>query len=362
LKTIPRVWPVAAAVVGLLLATASGGHAGPGDPQARVLRKDGAGLWTFALDGTRLTGAAWNGKCYVISTWDLYAGGWKTSGLTGDCYAPTTDIAAAGGRIAWLMESGSISDAGFQLQTARYGGRPKTVLVTDAPIESASGDPGDADSFEIGDLVGGGSTLAYLTWTVHPNGVAGAERAWRLDSAGRPVLLAKLPGARSLAVDGDQVVALVGDATLRFLGGAPRTVRLATAASTLQPRHEHDLAIAGGQALVLERRNLQVFDATTGAQVASWPLPLAPAGARGLLDAAGGYASYLERDSIHVVRLTDGKNIVIRRTRMQPRRCIGDSVWAHLGAVGLVYAMPPSAACTTSRAGLITFAELATYF
>lgn len=350
----------AGAAAGWAFGSSLGGHLAP--PQARVLRKHGLDLQKFALDGTRLTWAAWNGRCENLYTWDLYAGGWKSSGITGDCYGGPIDIAAADGRIAWLLQSASISSGGFELLTARYGGPRKSVLATDAPIDSVSGDAGGLDSREIGDLVGAGATIAFLTWTVHPSGQIAGEQAWKLDREGRPTAVADVPGARALAIDGNDPVVLSGDATLHFFGASPRAVKLSTNRAALQSRRSHDLAIADGRAVVLGRRSLQVFDASTGALDASWPLPVVPLGSRGLLEAAGGFASYLERDAIHVVRLVDGKNIVIRHTRMQLPKCFGGDVWAHLGSLGLVYSLAPGKACRTSRAGLITFAELETHF
>jgi hypothetical protein len=334
-------------------------------PTARVLTRNDRTLWRFALDGSRITWAPLDDRlCVTPSTWDLYRGGWVVTRPGNDCYDDAIAVAMAGSRIAWITFGASLSSGGFALYAGSVGGRAKNVLATDAPIDSITGDSGGLDSEELGDLVGGGSTIAYATWTVHPNRTVADETVWSL-APGGPQRLGAVPLLRSLALEPDgTVVALRGDATVQFLheGIASREVRLTTATSSIQPRRDLDLALSGGTAYVLGLTSIQAFDLATGESTATWPLPAIPARSRGLLTAGGGYVAYLQRAVIHVLRVKDGKTVSVPATRMQPSRCGGGDMWAMLGDRGLVYTAGPGSRCVTTRAGLIAWDELAGYF
>ena len=276
----------------------------------------------------------------------------------------TTEIAVAGDRVAWISGGASNNSADHVLSTTRDQSlRARDVATGDG--ETVSGDNVEYEDRRIGLLAGDGATLAYATWTIQPAGrVVRNERVWRVGPTGAPLLLARTPGLRALAVEHGTVVVLTSDGSATVFAtrtSGRRTLVLAGLRSKLQSRRDFDLGLSANRLVVLTSSSLEVFDASSGASIRSWPLPaIARAGMRGLVDVQGDWVTFLVQNRIHLRRISDGAAGVVPPERLQRAACEGD-VWAQVEALGLVYSSSRASKprCGTSRVGTIKFDELA---
>jgi hypothetical protein len=273
------------------------------------------------------------------------------------------EIAIAGERVAWLAHGATLSSSQLDLYVASIGGR-RARLVMQGDGETFSGDDVEAANREIGLLDGDGSDIVFASWTVAKGGKAIVdERLWRIGTNGEPSLLGRIRGLRSLAVDAGTVATLQRGGTFTLIsaaGGDRRTLRVPELAGRMIDRRGWDLRLSDGRLVVLTRSTVEVYDAANGASVASWPIGFAEGEARGILDVAGGYASFLTGNRIHVVRLSDGAQAIVPPARVHPPGCESSPVWAQLEPLGLVYAQTwvDERGCEQSRLGTLPFTEL----
>jgi hypothetical protein len=357
-----------AALVALL--SGSTRAAEPGDEFKRAgnvheIAADGS---VVAFAGSGRPGCSHLGKSTRASTYDLMTG--RTVEFRGCAWGPVTSLAVAGDRVAWLSISPSLSSAYVDLFTSRIGSSAtRHVIAAESSADGldglSKGGPGDED---VGLLAGRGQTLAFLSWKYREGGALRDERVWRLGPKGGKVLLARVRDVRALAVDEELVAALEGDGRVVFLRHAGGVARIVQLRGGLDgdlhplPRKDRDLAFRGGLVAVLAARALAVYDADTGEMRASFPLPAVRLASRGLLDLEAGLVSYLLGNQIHVLRISDGAEVVVAHTRLQPARCGDGDVWAQLEPAGLIYSASRTTTCTASRIGVVSMDELLALF
>ena len=226
------------------------------------------------------------------------------------------DDTVTGARFAWL-----------QLCNCRYGDDSALLFrnVQDKRDVGSlySADPGKS-SPTLGNIVGQGGLIAF---DLIPPG--GSPQLWTVPPGTRSADVCPLPqidpngygsngvtghdckrllsgdGADALDVDGGRVLAQRPDGTLLVLDAAGDKV---VQSWQFAPNELTGAALSGAQVVVSSVDELRVYDVATGALRATWRLPTDLTTPR-LRDANGGLAVYARGPAIHVVRLTDGRDV-----------------------------------------------------
>lgn len=258
------------------------------------------------------------------------------------------DLEIAGRRVVHGASAGNMG------QTFWLGG---TLVGQPGYFALASGwrSAGSPTIGAVGELAGAGDLLVFGQWSERLDYLAGGfatavpthEMIRRVGAEGCPCpVIAEADGPLvPLDVDADRVVVSheyslsVHDAN----GSVALSVPPARAA-----------ALSGRDLVVVDGAVLRDYDSDTGAILNEWPLPTASTGRRcsnpgfwcadrgdlTLEDAARGRAAYVYEHKVHVVRLSDGRDIVI-----------GDGTVAAFADDGLAYA-------NGNRLTFVPFAEL----
>ena len=161
----------------------------------------------------------------------------------------------------------------------------------------------------VGDVVGWGSLLVFDSWK-GPEPYCNDPcpppkrdgRLFRIDNGAAVQIAASATELTPLAVDNGRILVDEGGGTLAILDetGAP-LLTVADPGTTEASLDGHDLVAHNGA-------HLDVYDATSGAAVHSWPLPAATATLAGV---DNGLALYVAGDVAHLLRLTDGTDVAL---------------------------------------------------
>jgi hypothetical protein len=108
----------------------------------------------------------------------------------------------------------------------------------------------------------------------------------------------------------------------------------------------------GPRLVVLEGRRLDVIDLRSGRTTASWPVRLGFASSPALADARGDIAVYVAGAAVHVMRLADGREVVLDTPEATA------PVLARMGSQGLFYSFTESYSRRPGRLSYVTLAEL----
>ncbi len=288
----------------------------------------------IAADGTRValettaTGGCdrvvvWNEATKAFSVWKtgINCPGGATSGGQS-----VTELALAGTRVAWIEEAaGNLQD--LSLRTATIGqAAPKLV----GPVaENGNGASSDPTGDYLGRLFGNGSLLAFNTWHVCEALAKGA-----VDETA--ISLCSTPSSTAQNVDE------IENANLRTdVGGIVKTATSGPSAFTIVAVNAGRIAVqqqngsvilysstgtvlktipvpsgtfagtvlSGNQLVTLRNGALEVYDATSAGLTKSIPVAAPKPTLRG---ASGGLAVYVSGTAVHVVRLSDGKDVAIQ--------------------------------------------------
>jgi hypothetical protein len=113
-----------------------------------------------------------------------------------------------------------------------------------------------------------------------------------------------------------------------------------------------DAALDGRRLVILQSTRLLVLDVASGRRTASWPVRRAFGPDPELANAQGGLAAYVVGAAAHVLRLADGREIVLDTpTATEP-------TFARFGARGLFYAYNESYARRPGRLVFLARSEL----
>lgn len=261
-------------------------------------------------------------------------------GGTSGCLSPFSreahvgSLAIAGDRLLWWW-----ADLGNA-----YGWSMREAIVGSQPVDVAKGGGslGCTPAHGTGTAVGAGSLLVMSSWTSHcSNGaVVDQQTLQRVDAGGCPCTAISISPSLyvPLDVDENRIVAS-GNNETRILA-ADGTILLSLPVPTLAAQ------LSGSQLVLASGNTLRVYDATSGALDATWPLPSGPVGHDcdgyadpscgrfppspppvTLEDVAHGLAAYILDGQVHLLRLTDGAD-----------RIVGYGTLARFTDVGLVYA------------------------
>jgi Tol biopolymer transport system component len=210
-------------------------------------------------------------------------------------------------------------------------------------------------------IVAHGRTVAFglLSQTVDVNRFRFHRRTriWE-STAGRTKAVRTFRGEADLLAldDGRLAVEPVPCGSSRYCGSGT-TVRVFAPGERKQTfavdgRPVLGAALEGPRLVVLQRRRLTVFDLGSGHRRAMWPVQLGFRPAAELEDAAGDLVLYVVGAAIHVLRLSDGRDVVIRTPNAT------EPVFARLVPSGLFYAFNVAYAKRPGRLAFVTRSAL----
>jgi hypothetical protein len=156
--------------------------------------------------------------------------------------------------------------------------------------------------------------------------------------------------------DGKFAVLPVPCGTARYCGSGT-TVSVVSAGGrirtfALDGRPVLGAALDGPRLVVLQRKHMTVFDLGTGHRRATWPVQLEFGSGPEMDDAAGDLALYIVGAAIHVLRLSDGHDVVIDTPNAT------EPVFARLVPSGLFYAFNEAYAKRPGRLAFVARYEV----
>jgi hypothetical protein len=189
----------------------------------------------------------------------------------------------------------------YGVQTATVD-RPNPSWVTGLCANAAT-----CNRDPVGDVVGQGQLLVFDSWT-GPEPYCNDPcpppkrdgRLFRIDDGAAVQIATSAAELTPLGVDDGRILVNEGGGILAILDRNGTTLLTVTVPDATE-------ASLGGPDLVVHRgAELDVYDATNGALLHSWPLP---AGTATLEGVEGGLALYVASDVAHLLRLTDGNDV-----------------------------------------------------
>jgi hypothetical protein len=230
------------------------------------------------------------------------------------------DLVIAGTRLAWISGSQGNTEASASLATTRIGVKGRTTIATSSAYAPGGGTP--ESGMTIGALRGAGDTIVFTSdrW-----GPTETTHAWLLSerpaspcptsSGGAKKLcrpLAAAQGGMTAAVDSGRVLTVAPGGIVRLLSKRGTLARLWTlGAGIVEARlNGRTLAVQHGAKLAL-------YDTSTGAAKAMLSFTQAEGDTR-LLDVQGGFAVYATQSSVHLLRLSDGRDRALALPRAAP--------------------------------------------
>jgi Tol biopolymer transport system component len=239
--------------------------------------------------------------------WDAIAG--RTIRTPRLC---NTGVVLAGRRLAWTCSEHGNTYSAIWLDTARLGDRRPT-FVTETIADDEGGEV-------IGGLVGHGSTIAFTSYQ------------WKTKRAEAWLLLArhgsKCPrnsdligpehvprvcrrlraaaGGVTASVDAGRVLTVRPNGIVRMLSTRDRVLRTWKLARGIVNARLRGRALA-----VQHRQSLDIYDTATGAKRQTLPLASDGGSRPFLLDVQGDLVVYATGGAIHLVRLSDGRDVAL---------------------------------------------------
>ena len=278
------------------------------------------------MDGARVAYAVRGPDCTKVFVWNVVTQGAAVVSGKQTCGADSTstgagvrEIAVAGVRIAWIVNSGGNTESFDVLYTATLP-RPKERRLASALRT------GDVDGVLtgnwIGGLVGDLELLAVTTWQTDATGGITGAALRRIGLKGLSTLSTGLQSYKTAAADTRRIAITRRDGTVALHLPTGEQLR------EIVPSSLKEAALQGGDLVVLTAANtVEAYSAATGKRRATWPV--AAGAAR--LDVASGRAVYAVGGTVHLVRLADGKDVSLPAA---PRAIEG----LEIEASGIVYA------------------------
>jgi hypothetical protein len=314
--------------IGLLALVAVGFAAGLAGASAVTRVKNTKGwLEAVAMDGPLVAYdiRAQGRGCNKVFAWNVLTGTGALVSGKGTCDADSTstgagvrELAVAGNRIGWIVNLGGNTESADLLYAASLPRPKERRLATGVRT-------GDVDGVLrgtwIGGLVGDGDLLAVNVWVTGASG--SAERAsLRRVRVGLTSIAKGLPTLVARSADRGRIATLGPSETVNIYSAAGLLLR------TVKPSSAREIALRKDYLVVLtKQRSVEVFNANTGGTVKA--LPVAAGAAH--LDVHTGIAAYAAGRTVHVLRLTTGKDVVIAKAPRAIRM-------VQIEAPGLVYA------------------------
>jgi hypothetical protein len=304
----------------------------------------------IAMDGSRVAydvsgGLSKNDRTYIcnaVHVWNLSSGAVTKVSGKGTCAADTTstgagvrELAVAGGRMAWIVNTGGDSESDDELFTASLPNPKEHRLAT--ATRSGPIDPVVVGDW-IGGLVGAGSFLGVNRWTTDLQGQVSAVNLEAIKTGLRTIALG-LDTMKAGATDGKRIAVMQPDK-------GPQTDETVALYSTtgrllfvVTPKSHQEVAIRGDYLAVLtQAQTLKVYNSHSGKLLHTWRVAVGASH----LDVSSGLAAYASQRSltrsylriVHVLNLATGKDRVVATTKANGPGIAG----VQLEPIGLVYA------------------------
>ena len=311
--------------------------AAPAPPSPRLVsRADGAllrnpepiaqiaaiGSLLVAIPPERVFTAEW-GLTPPLVRWDTARGRVDRISLT-TCERPV-GVAPAAARVAYVCAGGHAEVATGAVRVVAGGARPPVEVFSD--WESNGRPRGSLP----GRLVGGGRLIVFSEQQFHRDQVVG-RRLWRIVGARRVLVKTRLAGEPS-AVDGRRIVVERDDGRVQLLSPRGRTLGVVRPRGRVPAHSDYEqppatVALEGRDLVVLRGGLLQLYDTGSLRPRRRWRVRRGAA----LAGVARGLVAYAVGDAIHILRLHDGAQAVVRARGV-------DLAGARLTRAGLFYAV-----------------------
>lgn len=362
-----RVVALLAVAAAALTAGSAGGAPGPLTFGTRGV------IERIAADGQRVALATdkIKGSCDRIVVWNVaaksfvaYKAGTNCSGDETSLPQYVKEVALAGTRAAWVERTG--------------GNREELILMVGLPgkakpayadyQENGNGASGLPQGDYLGNVHADGDLLAYNTWHVcnllppgfeddlaepctgtqppvtEPRYGLDKQKLLRLDGTKSKAVKAGADTYAVVAVDAGRIAAQAASGKVTLFTDAGAVLKkIAVPAGTFA-----GTALQGNQLVTLRNGSIEVYDTGTGALAKTIPLP---AGKAVLRDVDGGLAVYVKGLEVHVVRLSDGKDVLVTVPGSAP-------VDAQIEPQGLYYSYTTPKSTAKGRVAFLPLAEL----
>jgi Tol biopolymer transport system component len=297
----------------------SGGEPAPPTitlPLTRALAFKGP-LASLITDGRRaIPNVGGDSRSKGLLVWDAIAR--RSTRVRAAC--SSSEVALAGTRLAWACYDSGNTYTDIVLETQRLGARRPT-FVAETNVDS------DGNGQTLGSLVGHGNTIAFTIY----HGKAKRAKAWLLlPRRGRKCprnsyligpahaapmcrLLKKAAGGSTISVDAGRVLTLAPNGVVRLLSTQDRLLR-----TWRLGRHVVNARLRGRTLAVQEANTLDIYDTVNGAKRQTLPLAADEGLPPYLLDVQGDLAAYATGGAIHLLRLSDGRDVALALPRAAP--------------------------------------------
>jgi hypothetical protein len=289
-------------VLAALLLTPPAGSAGP----VATVKNTKGWIESIGMDGSRLAYAVRGDTCTKLFVWNVVTNGGALVSGKQTCAADSTstgagvrEIAVAGLRIAWIVNTGGNTESDDDLYVASLP-KPKERRLVSA-LRTGDVDGALAGGW-IGALVGDRDVLAVNTWKTDATGGVTTAALRRIGNGSLTTISSGLQSYRVASADAGRIAVVRQDGTVALYS------RTGTLLRAIVPSSLKEVALQGGDLAVLTKtRTVEVYSAATGKRRATWPVK--PGAAR--LDLAAGRAVYAVWRTVHLLRLADGKDVAL---------------------------------------------------
>jgi hypothetical protein len=287
---------------------------------------------SLAADGSRAATAVGS----AVAIWDARTGRLDRSTAYG-----LAKPAVAGKLSAWLLDEVGATSTSPQ-QSTLFVKRPGSRLRKEAVAFYYGLFRGNY----LDNLFGDGSLLVFNTWHQKQSEVTQA-RLWRIDETRKTVVRSGADALPVVAVDDGRIATLGEDGKLTLLNADGRLLR------TLSVGRDVDaVRLDGSRLVLLKGAELEVRDAGSGRLLRRRPIQLGVSGRVQLEDVDSGLAVYVAGLAIHVLRLSDGRDVTLRLDAE------GSEAHAQLEPEGLFYAYNQAWTTTPGRLGFVPLTEI----
>ena len=259
----------------------------------------------LVADGSRVVAQYGGIQSRCIESWDPVARSLDRY-LAGRC--DILDLASAGDRIAWVTYDGGGKGTGLVTVTSSE----RAPALISGVCDPFQGPSIPCYRLPMFDLSGDGPLLVFDTWGGQCNDwvLCLSEpklggRLWRLDGAHAVEIAASEKGLTPLSVDAGRILVDRGDGLLEMMAADGSSLRT----FQLNPALVRGALLQGRDLVVLTPDSVEITDSDTGQFKQRWPTPSADAR---LVDVQDGIAVLVAGSDIHLLRLTDGRDTVIR--------------------------------------------------
>ena len=217
------------------------------------------------------------------------------------CAGPYVALAVSGGRVAWISHFVMGRDSSSALFLASAGRHFSRIADAFDP------DILPADRAVLENPVGDSSLLVYNRSYAVGNSRVMHEQLWRIDGA-HPVLIRSGPDASAVAaVDSGRIATLQDNGIVTLLTSSGVRIRSFKLGSDVD-----GVRVDGPRLVVLRGRDIAVLDAASGRLQHRRRVSAGPFDSVRLEDTDAGIAVYVAGLAVHLLRMADGRDVVLR--------------------------------------------------